>query len=74
MLHKAGDPVFPPRLHQEVNVVGHQAKSVNPHEVTLRQQIQPLEVCDQLDLGVKDFLFVVTSLIDVVNLATTPIP
>ena len=55
-------------------MIGHEGESVDPDEVTLSEAVKALEVDEALDIAGEDVLPVVTALVDVIDLATTPIP
>ena len=67
--HEVGDAAFAEGFEDEVDVVGHQAEGVNTDFVAARETVEPVEIGEELGLGMEDALAAVAALVDVIDAA-----
>ena len=69
MLHESRNGVLSQRFKHEVDMVGHEAKGMDPDLAAAGEGIETVQVVDQLGFAIEDTLTLGSALIDVVDLA-----
>lgn len=67
--HEVRDASFAERFEDEMDVVGHQAEGVNSDFVAASEAIEPVQIGEELGLGMEDALAAIAALVDVVDAA-----